>query len=105
MPGTEDLPADMMVPALLAADSAGAPEAAPDLTAAAVEVIPPEIVAQSLGQYLRASLVRVRSGDAGILPVVVALVGVSVVFTIVSPHNVFLSTRNLVNLFDQSTVF
>jgi D-xylose transport system permease protein len=105
MAGTEDRPGDMMVPAVLAADSEGAPEAAPDLTAAAVEVIPPEIVAQSLGQYLRASLVRVRSGDAGILPVVIALVGVSVVFTIVSPHNVFLSTRNLVNLFDQSTVF
>jgi len=78
---------------------------APDLTAAAVEVIPPEILAQSLGQYLRAWLARARSGDAGVLPVAIALVAVTVVFTIVSPNHVFLSAGNLVNLFDQSAVF
>jgi D-xylose transport system permease protein len=80
-------------------------EEAPDLTAAAVEVIPPEIVAQSLGQYVRAMVTRARSGDAGILPVAVALVAVTVAFTIVSPRHVFLSAGNLVNLFDQSAVF
>ena len=80
-------------------------ESAPDLTAAAVEVVPPEIVAQSLGQYLRAWSSRARSGDAGVLPVVVALVAVVVAFTIVSPNHVFLSAGNLVNLFDQSAVF
>jgi ABC-type xylose transport system, permease component len=80
-------------------------ESAPDLTAAAVQVIPPEIMAQSLGQYFRAWVTRARSGDAGVLPVIVALVAVTVVFTIVSPHNVFLSAGNLVNLFDQSAVF
>ena len=80
-------------------------EAAADLTAASVDVIPPEIVAQSLGQYLRAWWARARGGDAGVLPVVVALVAVGIVFTIVSPRNVFLSTTNLVNLFDQSAVF
>jgi len=78
--------------------------AAEDLTAVSVEV-PPEIVAQSLGQYLRAWSARVRGGDAGILPVAVALIAVVAVFTAISPHNVFLSTRNLVNLFDQSAVF
>jgi D-xylose transport system permease protein len=80
-------------------------EEAPDLTAAAVEVIPPEIVAQSLGEYLRAMAARARSGDAGILPVAVALIAVTVAFTIVSPRHVFLSAGNLVNLFDQSAVF
>ena len=35
----------------------------------------------------------------------VALVAVTVVFTIVSPGHVFLSPANLVNLFDQSAVF
>ena len=81
-------------------------ESAPDLTAAAVEVIPPEIVAQSLGQYLRAAVARARAGDAGILPVAVALVAVTIAFTIVSPNNhVFLTPNNLVNLFDQSAVF
>jgi len=81
-------------------------ESAPDLTAAAVEVVPPEIVAQSLGQYLRASVARARAGDAGILPVAIALVAVTIAFTIVSPNNhVFLTPGNLVNLFDQSAVF
>jgi D-xylose transport system permease protein len=80
-------------------------ESAPDLTAAAVDAVPPEIVAQTLGQYLKASYARARSGDAGLLPVAIALVAVTVVFTIVSPHNVFMSAGNLVNLFDQSAVF
>ncbi len=80
-------------------------DAAPDLTAAAVEVIPPEIVAQSLGQYVRGWFARVRGGDAGILPVVAALVAVTVVFQVVSPNHIFLSPGNLVNLFDQSAVF
>jgi D-xylose transport system permease protein len=80
-------------------------ESAPDLTAAAVEVIPPAIVAQSLSQYVRAWSARVRGGDAGVLPVAIALVAVAIVFTIVSPNHVFLSASNLVNLFDQSAVF
>src|SRR5664279_1993319 len=82
-----------------------AAEDALDLTAADVEVIPPAIVAQSLGQYLRAWTARLRGGDAGVLPVALALVAVVVVFTIVSKNHVFLSAGNLVNLFDQSAVF
>ena len=82
-----------------------AAEDALDLTAADVEVIPPAIVAQSLGHYLRAWTARLRGGDAGVLPVAVALVAVLVVFTIVSKNHVFLSAGNLVNLFDQSAVF
>ena len=82
-----------------------ATEEALDLTAADVEVIPPAIVAQSLGQYLRAWTARLRGGDAGVLPVAIALVAVLVVFTIVSKNHVFLSAGNLVNLFDQSAVF
>ena len=81
-----------------------AAEDALDLTAAAVEV-PPAIVAQSLDQYLRAWVARVRGGDAGVLPVAIALVAVMVVFTVVSKNHVFLSAGNLVNLFDQSAVF
>jgi D-xylose transport system permease protein len=74
-----------------------------DLTAAAVA--PPGVAAQTLGEYLRAYLLRVRSGDAGVLPVVVALVAVCVVFQIVGPRGLFLSPGNLVNLFIQSAVF
>lgn len=86
-------------------DLAAQAEAAPDLTAAAVEVIPPEIMAQSLGQYLRGWFARVKSGDAGVLPVVVALVLIAIVFQILSPNGVYLSPRNLVNMFSQSAVF
>jgi D-xylose transport system permease protein len=80
-------------------------ETAPDLTAAAVEAIPPEIVAQSLGEYLKAWSVRIRSGDAGVLPVAGALLAVCVVFFIISPGHLFLTPRNLVFLFIQSSVF
>jgi D-xylose transport system permease protein len=76
-----------------------------DPTAAVVDAIPPAIAAQTLGEYLRRWAVRIRAGDAGVLPVVGALVVVMIVFTIVSPHHVFLSATNLVNLFDQSAVF
>jgi len=101
MKASDGTPLEPIVPEGVAADA----ETAPDLTAAAVEDIPPEIMAQSLGQYLRAAGTRARSGDAGILPVVLALVAVTVAFWIVSPRHVFLSPGNLVNLFDQSAVF
>jgi D-xylose transport system permease protein len=87
------------------APTAAAAETAPDLTAAAVDDLPPALIAQSMGQYLRGWSVRVRSGDAGVLPVVLALVGVTVVFQIVSPRGLFLSPGNIVNLFIQSSVF
>jgi D-xylose transport system permease protein len=84
-----------------------APEA-PDLTEAAgaaqVEV-PPALVAQSLGEYITASLARVRSGESGVLPVIIGLVIISLVFEVISPGHLFLSPGNLVNLFQQSAVF
>jgi D-xylose transport system permease protein len=83
------------------------PELSPDLTAAAVAEaeVPPELVAQTLGQYLRAWGVRIRSGESGVLPVILGLLVITVVFELISPQNVFLSARNLVNLFQQSAVF
>ncbi|HTV10496.1 MAG TPA: hypothetical protein VME20_01415 [Acidimicrobiales bacterium] len=63
----------------------------------------PEIVADTLGQYVRAWWRRVRSGDSGVLPVVVALVLIVVVFQIKEPK--YLSAGNLVNLFNQLVVF
>src|SRR5215472_9757498 len=85
-----------------------APEREADPTeaqqAAAVEV-PPAIVAQTLGQYVEGWWARVRSGDSGVLPVIVGLVAIIAVFQAISPHHVFLSAGNLVNLFQQSAVF
>jgi D-xylose transport system permease protein len=77
-----------------------------DLTAdAKVESadIPPELVAQSLGQYFRASWARVRGGNSGVLPVILGLVVVAIGFQIANSK--FLSAQNLVNLFEQSTIY
>jgi len=77
-----------------------------DLTAApevAAADVPPELLAQSLGQYLRAWWLRVRSGNSGVLPVVLAIVVVGVSFQVANSQ--FLSALNLVNLFEQSTVY
>ncbi|HYK28739.1 MAG TPA: hypothetical protein VEV61_12305, partial [Streptosporangiaceae bacterium] len=66
-----------------------------DLTAAhgvAAAEVPPELLAQSLGQYLRAWWLRVRSGDSGVLPVVLAIVVVAVAFQIANSK--FLSPLN-----------
>src|SRR5262245_59602554 len=79
----------------MVADLTAAPEAAVD--------VPPELVAQSLGQYLRAWWLRVRGGNSGVLPVVLAIVVVAVSFQVANSK--FLSTQNLVNLFEQSTVY
>jgi D-xylose transport system permease protein len=73
-----------------------------DAEVAAADV-PAELIAQSLGQYFRASWLRVRGGNSGILPVILGLVVVAVGFQIANSK--FLSALNLVNLFEQSTVY
>src|SRR6267378_114531 len=85
-----------------------APEEAPDLTAAPEAVkadLPPEVIAQSLREYFRAWVARIAAGESGVLPVIAAMLAITVVFTAISPNNVFLSPVNLVNLFQQSAVF
>jgi D-xylose transport system permease protein len=77
-----------------------------DLTAAHDVVaadVPPELLAQSLGGYLRAWWAGVRGGNSGVLPVVLAIVVVAASFQIA--NSAFLSAPNLVNLFEQSTVY
>ena len=83
-------------------------EIPPDPTAAvqaAEAEVPPELIAQSFGEYVRAWAARLRGGDIGVLPVVVGLVAIMIVFEIISPNHVFLHADNLVNLFEQSAVF
>jgi D-xylose transport system permease protein len=77
-----------------------------DLTASSVPVateVPPEILAQTLGQYLRAWRQRIRNGDSGVLPVLLGIIVVAVAFQIANGK--FLSPQNLVNLFEQSTIY
>ena len=87
--------------------SSVAPEEAPDLTAApeAIEAeVPPGVVAQTLGEFVRGYAARIRAGESGVLPVILAMLAILVVFTIISPNHVFLSPVNLVNLFQQAAV-
>src|ERR1039458_2599919 len=84
-----------------AADLTG--EVAADLTAATEVEVPPELLAQTLGQYMRGWWLGVRSGDSGVLPVVVGIVGIAIVFQILNSR--FFEPLNLVNLFSQSTIY
>jgi D-xylose transport system permease protein len=84
-----------------------APDEAVDLTAAPEAVraeLPPEVVAQSLGEYVRAYAARIRAGESGVLPVIAAMLAIVLVFTVISPNHVFISAGNLVNLFQQAAV-
>jgi D-xylose transport system permease protein len=60
-------------------------------------------MAHSLGEYMRAWVARVRSGDAGVLPVVAGLIVISILFQ--SLNSKFLTAGNLVNLLIQGAVF
>jgi D-xylose transport system permease protein len=89
-----------------AGTTAGAGTADPTLDAeVATAEVPPALVAQSLGQYLRGSWLRIRSGNSGVLPVVLAIVIVAVVFEIITPAHAFLRPGNLVYIFGLSTVY
>jgi D-xylose transport system permease protein len=78
---------------MTAADSGGAP------------LVPPELVAQSMREYLHGAVLRIRGGESGMLPVIMGLIITAVVFQVISPHHIFLSAGNIVNLFQQSAVF
>src|ERR1035441_4490386 len=90
------------------ADGATGAEALPDLTSAAevaALAIPPAIVAQSLGDYLRGWLARVRNGDSGVLPVVLAIVVVAGPFEVATTENAFLRASNVIYIFQESAVY
>ena len=78
-----------------------------DLTAAtgeaAIAEVPPALTAQTLGQFLGAWWQRIRGGDSGVLPVLLGIVIVAVAFQIANGK--FLSPQNLVNLFEQSSIY
>jgi D-xylose transport system permease protein len=98
-------------PSTLPEDGAGGAQGAGtavDLTAApevAEADVPPELLANTLGQYLRGWWLRVKSGESGLLPVVLGLVAVAVFFEIVAPQHAFLRPSNLVYIFGLSTVY
>ncbi|SRR5579875_323072 len=81
----------------------GAPTAAPEvLTAEAQLAVAPVIVADTLGEYLRGWVVRIRGGETGVLPVIAGMALIAVIFQILNSK--FLSPGNLTNLLVQGAV-
>ncbi|MDQ1400026.1 MAG: hypothetical protein QOK20_1958 [Acidimicrobiaceae bacterium] len=75
----------------------------PVASAAADMAMAPELVATSLGDYLRTSVARVKGGDSGVLPVVGGLLLISILFQSLNSH--FLTAGNLINLIVQGAVY
>jgi D-xylose transport system permease protein len=71
-------------------------EAAPEAALATS----PELMANSLTEYARIWLRRVRSGESGALPVVIGLIAIVIYFQV--RNSLFLSAGNLVNLITQA---
>jgi D-xylose transport system permease protein len=71
-----------------------------DEFASEVALAPPEVIADSLGEYVKIWVSRVRNGESGALPVILGLVAIVVYFQIRS--SLFLSAGNLVNLITQA---
>ena len=61
---------------------------------------PAELMANSIGEYLRIWLKQIRSGESGALPVIIGLVVIVIFFQVKSSQ--FLSAGNLVNLMTQA---
>jgi len=104
MPGefsNPNVPSELQEPPLsteLEEDATAAPETEADLITAA-----PEVLADSLGDYLGAQWRRIKSGESGALPVVAGLIIIIIFFEI--ERSRFGSDQNLVNLFDQASLY
>jgi D-xylose transport system permease protein len=78
---------------------AGRPEIKNDLGGA----LPLVATTQSFGDYLQSAWQKVRSGQSGILPVLLGVILIAIIFQ--SQNAQFLSAGNLVNLLVQASVF
>lgn len=65
----------------------------------AIVAASPQLVANTLPEYVRAWFLRVRGGESGSLPVVGGLIAISILFQTLNSH--FLTAGNLVNLLIQ----
>jgi D-xylose transport system permease protein len=60
----------------------------------------PEVIADSLGEYVKIWISRVRNGESGALPVILGLIAIVIYFQ--ARSSLFLSAGNLVNLIGQA---
>jgi D-xylose transport system permease protein len=79
--------------------------AGPDLAVATDQTlrISPEATANTLSEYLKAWVMRVRNGESGMLPVLGGLILIVIIFQ--SQKSVFLSAANLTNLLTQGSTY
>ena len=99
-PSDAGTPTELQEPPLsteLEEDETAAPESAADVA------IAPEVLANSLGEYIKAWWIRVKSGESGTLPIVAGLVVIIIFFQ--AERSQFDSAQNLVNLFQQSSIY
>jgi D-xylose transport system permease protein len=75
----------------------------PDAATNAELAAAPEVMADTLADYLRATYIRVRGGESGVLPVIGGLILISALFQSLNSH--FLTSGNLVNLLIQGAVY
>jgi D-xylose transport system permease protein len=71
--------------------------------AVALVSVAPEILADSLGEYLKAWAKRIRSGESGALPIILGLILIIIIFQV--QQSKFLSAGNIVNLLVQAAFF
>jgi D-xylose transport system permease protein len=76
------------------------PPEADELAAQTAATAAPEVIANSLGEYIKIWWARVRSGESGALPVILGLVVIVIYFQ--ARSSLFLSAGNLVNLMTQA---
>jgi D-xylose transport system permease protein len=63
----------------------------------------PTVVANSLGEYLRAWGQRIKNGESGALPVLIGLIAIIIFFQL--ERSTFLTNGNLVNLLENSAIY
>ena len=86
-----------------ASTGVAAPDDAATVDDAALTLAAPEVLADSLQEYVRAWLTRIRSGGSGALPIIAGLVALVIFFQI--EQSTFLTAGNIVNLLVQAAEF
>jgi D-xylose transport system permease protein len=76
---------------------------APEESDIELAAVAPEVLSDSLGEYLRAWGRRIRNGESGALPILIGLVAIVIFFQV--QQSSFLTSGNLVNLLVQAAGF
>jgi D-xylose transport system permease protein len=75
----------------------------PALSETELAAMAPEVLANSLSDYLLATWRRVKGGESGMLPIILGLVAIVIFFQI--ERSAFLTNQNLVNLFEEAAIY